>query len=68
MSGISIGQLLTDTIPEPTWILNWGEDISPDVMQALRTGETAILNNMNGEPYAHILIDEFGTIRERRIE
>ena len=65
--GIDIGQLLSGTIPEPTKILEWGKDIPPETMQALRDGETATLNDAEGKPHSTILMDHYGTIRERQI-
>jgi len=64
--GVSVTQLLMDTIPEPTHTLNWGEDIPLDIRRALDNGETAILNDINGNPYSLVLKDYFGTIREQK--
>ena len=65
--GVSIGKLLTGTIPDPIHDLIWGEDIPEAVMRDLRNGETALLHDEAGKPYSHVLIDGFGTIRERRL-
>lgn len=65
---ISIGQLIYDKIPEPTLRLNWGENIPREIYQKLKDGEVAILFDENGNPYSEILIDYFGTIRERKIK
>jgi len=65
--GVSVTALLTGTIPEPTHDLKWGENIPEHVMIALHNGETAILRDSNGNPYSLVLIDYFGTIREKRI-
>jgi len=50
--GISISQLLNDTIPEPTHTLQWGEDMSANVVEALLNGETAMLLDEDGNPYS----------------
>lgn len=65
--GISVSQLLSGTIPEPTHTLEWGKDIPKDVLKALDDGETATLLGEDREPYSIILKDQFGTIREQRI-
>ncbi len=65
MSGVSIGQLLTETIPEPTRVIGWDEDIPADVMEAMRKGETVTVLGKDGQPSRVILMDYFGTIRER---
>jgi len=33
--GISLNQILHDNGPWPTYILNWGEDMPPHIVQAL---------------------------------
>ena len=65
--GVSIGQLLTGTIPKPTIRLEWAEDIGPENMARLEAGETAVLHGADGKPYAHILMDYYGTLREKRL-
>ena len=65
--GVSVSQLLSGTIPEPTHTLKWGEDIPKDILEALERGEVALLNDEQGNPYSTILKDQFGTIREQRI-
>jgi hypothetical protein len=64
--GVSIGQLLTGTIPKPTRELKWGENIPPEIMTALRNGETALLKDADGNPHSVVLMDYFGTIREKQ--
>ncbi len=65
MTGTSIDQLFSGTIPEPSYVLNWGEDIPSNIMEALRRGETATLNDKDGNPYSRVLMDSYGTIREK---
>ena len=65
--GVSLTQALTGTIPEPKHMLRWGENIPPEIMEALRNGETALLHDAEGKPYSLVLIDYFGTIREKRV-
>lgn len=65
--GISISQAATGTIPEPTHRLEWGEDMPPEIREALRQGETA-MQYKDGKPNKLILMDYFGTIRERRVD
>lgn len=67
MAGVSIEQLLTGSIPAPTYWLRWGEDIPAEAMQALRRGETAMLHDADGNPYSRVLMDSYGTIRETRV-
>lgn len=62
--GVSVSQLISGTIPEPTHTLKWGEDIPKDVLEALDNGETAILLDEDGAPFSILLKDYFGTIRE----
>jgi len=47
-------------------MLTWGENIPPEIMTALRNGETAILHDEEGKPYCLVLMDFFGAIRESR--
>ena len=51
--------------PEPTHVLQWGEDMPLVIFEALRNGETATLMNKNGEPHSLVLMDSLGQIRER---
>lgn len=67
MSGVSISALLTGTIPKPTHNLDWVSDIPAETMEAMRNGETALLHGPDGEPHSILLMDYFGTIREKRI-
>jgi hypothetical protein len=53
--GISIDQLFSGTIPEPTIDLVWGKDIPPEIMERLKGGETAILHDKEGKPWKFIL-------------
>ena len=64
--GVSIGAAILGTIPNPTHRINWGENIPPHVKEALRNGETAMLVK-GGKDYALILMDYFGTIREKLV-
>ena len=43
MTGISLTQLFSKTIPRPTHTLKSGVGIPSEVMEALRNGETALL-------------------------
>ena len=65
--GISISQLVSGTIPEPTHTLKWGEDMPAHVVKALENGETALLHDEAGNPYSLVLKDYFGTIREQKL-
>lgn len=47
--------------------LKWGEDISIENMQALRSGEIFTLLNTEGEKYSTVLMDSYDQIRERKI-
>jgi len=67
MIGVSIGQLLTGTIPDPRHKLNWGEDIPPHIMEALRSGETAMLYDEDGNEHSIILMDTYGQLREKMV-
>ncbi len=64
--GVPLGKVLMDRVPEPSHTLEWGKDISPEILQALRNGETATLNDEKGNPYSTVLMDMFGNIREKR--
>ncbi len=44
---------------------NWGADLTPDEMQALREGEILILLGEEGRPHSELLMDNYGLIRER---
>lgn len=48
--------------------LEWGKNISPENMTALREGALFVLLKADGNPHAFILIDTFGTIREKLID
>lgn len=65
--GISISQLLSGTIPKPTHVLKWGEDMPAHVVEALLNGETALLQDEAGNPYSIVLKDFFGTTREQKL-
>jgi hypothetical protein len=66
--GVSITQLLTGTIPEPTIRLEWGEYISEENMKLLRSGQTAVLYDVDGNPFSYVLMDFYGQLREKRVE
>jgi len=68
MIGVSISQLLTGTIPAPTHQLKWGEDMTAEVMEALKRGETAMLHDEAGNPHSLVLMDSDGHIREKRVD
>lgn len=65
--GVSLTQLLTNTILAPIYTLKWGEDIPPEIMEAMRNGQTAILLGEDGKPYSWVMMDYFGTIREKQL-
>jgi hypothetical protein len=67
MIGVALTQVVLDRIPEPTHSLKWGEDMPVDIQEALARGETAILNDVNGEPYSFVLKDNSGQTREQLI-
>ena len=48
--------------------LEWGKDLTPKQMEALRKGEAFILLDKNKVPYRRILMDSYNQIREGRIE
>jgi len=62
---LSVNQL---SFPKPILRLNWGENIPKDIFQKLKEGEVAILYGEDNNPYSEVLMDYFGTIRERRIK
>jgi len=64
---VSVVQIKVGTLPEAKHTLKWGEDLPPHIRQALKDGETAILNDADGKPYSHVIMDSYGTIREKRI-
>lgn len=65
--GVSLSQVLMGAVPEPTHTIQWGNDIPGIVMHALRLGETATRLGEDGQPEAIILMDTYGTIREREL-
>ncbi len=66
MTGVSVGQLLTGTIPQPSLRLRFGQDIPPDVMEAMRNGGVVEIIDGEGHRMATLLMDYYGTIREKR--
>lgn len=48
-------------------ILNWGEDLSPDVMERLNNAEVFILNDKDGKPSKYIFRDAYHVLREGSI-
>lgn len=50
-----------DTLP-------WGENIPPDKTERLKAGEIFTLLDEHGEPLSKVLMDSFGTIRERLMD
>lgn len=67
MSGVSISALLSGTIPNPTNNLAWDADIPSETMEKMRNGETVLLHGPDGQPHSILLMDYFGTIREKRV-
>lgn len=65
--GCDVGQALAGTLPEPTRKLVWGKNIPPDILAALKDGERATLYDEDDKPYSSVLMDSFGTIREKRL-
>ncbi len=65
---ISIGHLFDNSIPEPTHVLKWGEDIPKHIGLAMLNGETALLLTYRGLPFKRIFKDVYGTIREGEID
>ena len=51
----------------PTFCLNWGEDISPENKKKLEKGEVGLLCDKEDIPYSYVLLDSFGEIRELKI-
>lgn len=43
----------------------WGKDLTPEQMKALRKGEVFVLLGADGEPFKRILMDSYNQIRER---
>lgn len=66
--GVSVLAALTGTIPAPVHHLRWGENIPKEVMTAMHKGQTAMLHDADGKPYALLLMDYYGTIREQRVD
>lgn len=60
-NGVSIGHFLTGTISKPTHVLSLGESIPPSILSATR-------KEAEGKPYSIVLVEAFGTIREKRLE
>ncbi len=48
--------------------LRWGKDLSLGQMKALRKGEVFILLGKDGKPHSRVLMDSYGTIRERHTD
>ena len=48
--------------------LEWGKDLTPKQMKALRKGECFKLLDKDGKPYKMILMDSYNTIREKAIK
>ena len=46
--------------------INWGEDLSPETMEAMADGELFMLLDDNGLPYRYVARDSFGEIREKK--
>ncbi len=65
--GVSLSQILTGRDPCPTYILNWGEDMPPHVLQALREGESALLVK-DGEVQSMVVYNEIVGMREMSVE
>ena len=43
----------------------WEKNLTPEQMEALRSGEVFILLGADGKPFKRILMDSYNTIRER---
>lgn len=43
----------------------WGKDLTPEQMEALRKGEVFVLLAADGKPTKRILMDSYNQIRER---
>jgi hypothetical protein len=54
----TIMQMLMGQLPEPTIKLYWGKNISPENMEKLKAGETAILYERGGIPDQFIVWSE----------
>jgi hypothetical protein len=48
-------------------VLQWGQDLTGEQKAALRGGEVFTLLNESGEPHSIVLMDSYGTIREKRV-
>lgn len=47
--------------------LEWGKDLTPKQMKALKKGEVFILLGEDGKPHCRILMDSYNQIRERNL-
>lgn len=45
----------------------WGKDLTPKQMKALRKGEVFVLLGEDGKPFKRILMDSYNQIRERNL-
>jgi len=48
--------------------VEWGKDLTPEQMKALKKGEIFILLKKDGKPHSEILMDSYNQIRERAIK
>lgn len=47
--------------------LEWGKDLTPKQMKALRKGEVFILMDKDGYAHSRVLMDSYNQIRERLV-
>ena len=47
--------------------LEWGKDLTPAQMRALRKGEVFVLLSAEGKPLKRILMDSYNQMREREL-
>lgn len=45
----------------------WGKNLTPEQMEALRNGEVFVLLSAEGKPLKRILMDSYNQIREREL-
>jgi hypothetical protein len=51
-----------------TRTLEWGKDLTPKQMKALRKGEVFVLLGEDGKPLKRILMDSYNMIREKAMK
>ncbi len=60
---VSIIQSFSGWAPLPTYILEWGEDMPPHILKALKDGEAA-LRIKDGKVHSMIVYNDIGGMRE----